>query len=68
MQTFGFVIISPDSADFPFFAFKMYYIIRLLSPAFWEAEPLQNSKNSLIILFILTKANFSVQNPLTTPE
>lgn len=68
MQTFGFVIISPDSADFPFFAFKMYYIIRLPSPAFWEAEPLQNSKNSLIILFILTKANFSVQKPLTTPE
>ena len=68
MQTFDSVIISPDSADLPLFAFKMYYIIRLLSPAFWGAEPLQNSKSSLIILFILTKAKFSVQNPLTTPE
>ena len=63
MQTFCFVIISPDSADFPFFAFKMYYIIRLLSPALWGVEPLQNSKSSLIILFILTKAKFSVQTP-----
>lgn len=63
MQTFDLVIIFPDSADSPFFAFQMYYIIRLPSPAFWEAEPLQNSKNSLIILFILTKAKFSVQTP-----
>lgn len=63
MQTFDFVINFPDSADPPYFAFKMYYIIRLPSPAFWGAEPLQNSKSSPIILFILTKAKFSVQTP-----
>lgn len=71
MQTFDFVINFPDSADPPYFAFKMYYIIRLLKApvfSFRGRSTLQNSKSSPIILFILTKAKFSAPNPLTTPK
>ena len=68
MQTFDFVINFPDSADPPYFAFKMYYIIRLLFSAFEGRRPLQNSKSRPIILFILTKAKLFTQNPLTMPK
>lgn len=71
IQTFDFVINFPDSADPPYFAFKMYYIIRLLKApvfSFLGAEPLQTNKSNPIILFILTKAELSGLNPLTTPK